>query len=78
MLEQELARPRQLEAALAAAALDQPLAEALLEQGDLLAGGRLREAEALRRRAERAGVRDGAEGDEVPEVERGPGIERHA
>ena len=75
--EQELAGLRQRHGPRAARALDEPLPDEALEGGDLLADGRLRVAEPLRRAAERALVRDGLEGREMPQFDAEPTIRFH-
>ena len=52
----------------AAGALDQPLADDLLQLGDLLADRRLRVAELPRRTAERAGARERLQGSQMPQL----------
>jgi len=72
MTEQERARLRERHCARAAGALDERLADDLLERRDLLAHGGLRVAEALRRAAERALVRDRVERREVAQLDAEP------
>ena len=61
VLEQERAGRRELQAA--AAAIEQPRADLVLERRDLMRDRRLRERELARRPRERPLVRDGAEGE---------------
>ena len=67
--EEEPAGLRERHGPRAARALDEPLADDALERGDLLADRRLRVAEANRRPAERAFVRECLEGGEVPHLD---------
>ena len=69
MAEHHVPDGRQLDLAGATGAVEERLAERLLECRDLLADGGLGEAEALRRLAERLLGSDGAEGREMADRE---------
>jgi hypothetical protein len=75
VLEQHLARLGQADRPASLRALDQPVADALLEDRDLLADRRLREAEARGGAAERALTRDRPQRGEVTELDAGPATE---
>jgi hypothetical protein len=75
--QQQLAGLGQGDRARAARTLDQLLADDALQRRDLLADRRLRVAEALRRTAERAVLRDRLQRDEVTELEPEPAIRFH-
>ena len=74
MGEQQPARLGQLDAGLAARALDQALADETFERSDVLAHGRLGVAELLGGAAEGARLREGLQGEQMAQLQSRPYI----